>query len=61
MENTPGNRRARKLYEAKFDPRLKTYSYAGGIIFLTISVIGIVLLPEFGALLQRPVERHVEL
>ena len=45
MNSTPNNRRARKLFEAKFDPRLKTYSYAGGIIMLTISVIGIVLLP----------------
>lgn len=45
MDSTPNNRRARKLFEAKFDPRLKTYSYAGGIVMLTISVVGIVMLP----------------
>lgn len=45
MSNQPQRRRAEKLLEAKFDPRLKTYSYVGGIIIFTITIIGILLLP----------------
>jgi len=43
--NQAQDRRARQLLEAKFDPRLKTYIYAGGSFFCVITVIGIVLLP----------------
>lgn len=38
-------RRARQLFEAKFDPRMKTYVYVGGILFCVITIIGILLLP----------------
>ncbi|MCC5942605.1 MAG: PH domain-containing protein [Balneolaceae bacterium] len=43
--NDQHSRRARQLVEAKFDPRLKTYSYVGGIILFIVTIFGIVLLP----------------
>lgn len=46
MKNNDSSlRRARRLHEAEFDPRLKTYTYAAGIGFCVITVVGIVLLP----------------
>jgi membrane protein YdbS with pleckstrin-like domain len=45
MTIQPQTRRSRQLFEAKFDPRLKTYTYVGGIIILAITVVGILLLP----------------
>lgn len=45
MSNEPNSRRARRLVEATFDPRLKTYTYAGTAIFLSITIVGLVLLP----------------
>ena len=45
MSSQTQRRRAEKLLEAKFDPRLKTYSYVGGIVIFTITIVGIILLP----------------
>lgn len=38
-------RRARQIFEAQFDPRLRSYSFWGGVLILTITVVGILLLP----------------
>ncbi len=40
----------RVLWEAEFDPRVRTYWLLGGAGFLTISIIGIVLLPLWFAI-----------
>ena len=45
MPKPTHSRRAEKLLEAKFDPRLKTYSYAGGILLCIVTIVGILLLP----------------
>jgi membrane protein YdbS with pleckstrin-like domain len=45
MSTESSSRRSRQLFEAKFDPRLKTYSYVGGSLFFIITIFGIVLLP----------------
>ncbi len=45
MTNLNHPRRAKQLFEAKFDPRLKTYSYIGGILIFIVTIVGIVLLP----------------
>ncbi|TVR16709.1 MAG: PH domain-containing protein [Balneolaceae bacterium] len=45
MENPTKPHRAHQLIEAKFDPRLKIYTFWGTTIFLIITIIGIVLLP----------------
>ncbi len=45
MTNSNHPRRAKQLFEAKFDPRLKTYSYIGGILIFIVTIVGIVLLP----------------
>ena len=37
--------RSRQLYEAKFEPRIKTYVHATTIITLAITVVGIILIP----------------
>lgn len=39
------SRKARKLVKAEFDPRIKTYVFVTGILILTITVAGILLLP----------------
>lgn len=39
------SRKARSLVKAEFDPRIKTYVYVSGILILTITVAGIVILP----------------
>ena len=39
------NRRAKQLTEAKFDPRLKTYTHVAILLILTVTIVGIVLIP----------------
>lgn len=45
MNNNSKSRKSSRLFEAKFDPRLKTYTYAGVALIFVITVVGIVLLP----------------
>jgi membrane protein YdbS with pleckstrin-like domain len=45
MATQTNTRRSRQLFEAKFDPRLKTYTNIGGTLFLTITIAGILLIP----------------
>ncbi|MEX2410498.1 MAG: hypothetical protein WD607_03855 [Candidatus Paceibacterota bacterium] len=45
MEQIENRRRAEQIVEAKFDPRLKTYTIVGVSLVLLITVIGIILLP----------------
>lgn len=40
-----GSRRARQIVEAQFDPRLRSYTFWGGVLILTITVVGILLIP----------------
>ena len=44
-QNPPSGRRARQIFEAQFDPRLRSYSFWGGFIVLTVTIAGILLLP----------------
>ncbi len=37
--------RAQRIFEVKFDPRLKAYTFWGTAIFLIIIIVGIVVLP----------------
>jgi membrane protein YdbS with pleckstrin-like domain len=53
-------RRAHQLFEAKFDPRLKTYVYAGGILFCVITVVGILLLPFWLVIGKRYIDRYFD-
>lgn len=45
MAATNQSRRAKQLLEAKFDPRLKTYTHVVTLIILTITIVGIILIP----------------
>lgn len=45
MSQIENRRRAKQIVEAKFDPRLKTYTIVGISLVLLITVVGIVLLP----------------
>ncbi len=52
------SRRARQLLEAKFDPRLKTYTHFGVILVLILTVVGIVLIPFWLIFGTRYVNRY---
>jgi membrane protein YdbS with pleckstrin-like domain len=45
MTATNQSRRAKQLLEAKFDPRLKTYTHVLTLFVLTVTIVGIVLIP----------------
>lgn len=45
MSNIKNSRRAQRITEAKFDPRLKTYTFWGTTIFMVITIVGIVIVP----------------
>lgn len=45
MEKSANPRKAERIIEAKFDPRLKTYTIVGTSAVLIITVVGLVLLP----------------
>lgn len=45
MAATDQSRRAKLLLEAKFDPRLKTYTHVVTLLVLTVTIVGIVLIP----------------
>lgn len=58
--NPVNNRRARQLVEAKFDPRLKTYTLWGTAIVLFITIVGIVLLPFWLIFGKKYVDRYFD-
>lgn len=60
MTSNTNPRRAQQLFEAKFDPRLKTYSYVAGILFCVITVIGILLLPVWLIFGKRYINRFFD-
>jgi membrane protein YdbS with pleckstrin-like domain len=45
MSNTTTSRRAHRITDATFDPRLKTYTFWGTTMFLVITIVGIAILP----------------
>ena len=45
MKTEKRSSRATQLFEAKFDPRIKTYFYWGGTLILLLTIVGIVLIP----------------
>ncbi len=45
MENQFTRRKATRIHEAKFEPRIKKYVFWSGIIILCASVVGIILVP----------------
>lgn len=60
MTSTSSPRRAHKIREAGFDPRLKTYIYIMGILILVITLVGIVLLPFWLILGKMYIDRYFE-
>ena len=53
-------RRAGQLFEAKFDPRLKTYTYIGGTLLLAITIVGILLIPFWLIFGKMYIDRYFE-
>jgi len=45
MATTNQSRRAKQLLEANFDPRLKTYTHIVTLLVLTVTIVGIILIP----------------
>lgn len=45
MNTVNAKRQAKQLAEAKFEPRLKTYLLVFGSLILTVTIVGIVLIP----------------
>lgn len=45
MSNQSASSKTRQLYEAKFEPRIKTYVHVTTIITLAVTVVGIILIP----------------
>tara|TARA_R100001143_G_scaffold63603_2_gene73717 strand:+ start:54765 stop:55328 length:564 start_codon:yes stop_codon:yes gene_type:complete len=60
MEKPAQSRRASQIIEGKFDPRLKTYTMVGTSLVLTITVVGIVLLPFWLIFGKRYVNRYFD-
>jgi membrane protein YdbS with pleckstrin-like domain len=60
MADENRSRRAQKLYEAKFDPRLKTYTNIATLIILTVTVAGIVLIPFWLIFGRRYMNRYFD-
>lgn len=60
MNTGAETRRGRGLLEARFDPRLKTYTYVGGILLCVVTLVGIVLLPFWLILGGRYIHRYYE-
>lgn len=58
MKTQTITRRSKQLFEAKFDPRLKTYTYIGGVLFLTITIFGILLIPFWLILGKKYIDRY---
>lgn len=44
-ENHPARKKAARIHEATFEPRIKKYFFWSGILILSVTVIGIVLIP----------------
>lgn len=53
-------RRAEKIIEAKFDPRLKTYTIVGISLILAVTVVGLILLPFWLILGRNYVNRYFD-
>jgi membrane protein YdbS with pleckstrin-like domain len=60
MNNTTSDRRARQLFKAEFDPRLRVYMYVGGILFCVVTIVGILLLPFWLIFGKRYVDRYYD-
>lgn len=45
MDKKTTRRRAERIVEASFEPRLKTYLMVSGSLFLIVTIVGIVILP----------------
>lgn len=45
IENQSKRRKAARVHEAKFEPRIKKYVLWSGIIILAVTVVGIILIP----------------
>ncbi len=58
MDKVTNPQRARQLFEAKFNPQLKTYTYIGGILLFTITIVGILLLPFWLIFGKMYIDRH---
>lgn len=51
-------RRSQQIFEVDFDPRLKTYVNIGTVLFLTITIIGIPLIPFWLIFGRRYINRY---
>lgn len=60
MNSETERRRGRRLLETRFDPRLKTYTYVGGILLCVATLVGVVLLPFWLILGGRYINRYYE-
>lgn len=60
MEKKVTNRKAEQIIQAKFDPRLKTYTIAGTSLVLVLTVVGLVLLPFWLILGRAYVNRYFD-
>lgn len=58
--NSNQKRRAEQIIEAKFDPRLKTYTIVGTSIVLVLTIAGLVLLPFWLILGRNYVNRYFD-
>ncbi len=60
MASQTNSRRSRQLFEAKFDPRLKKYSFYGGLLLLTITLVGILLIPFWFIFGKKYIDRYYD-
>lgn len=58
--NIESVRKAEILYVAEFNPRLRTYSFAIGSILLTVTIVGIILLPFWFIFGKKYINRYYD-